>query len=85
LLSTNSYHLDNLTLINIVHNYKTLGEKDRVIAKLMEENRQLKAKIEDYENTSRANKAMLDNVIKKKQHGTIKIKENLLIMNNNIK
>lgn len=43
------------------------GQSGDMEKRLIEENKQLRAIIEDMKNTSRANKAMLENALKRKQ------------------
>jgi len=60
----------------ILENNKTLQEKDELITQLFFIIKNFQEKVGDIENTSRANLAMLDNEIKKKQDVSASISQN---------
>lgn len=59
-----------------INKNKTINEKDELIENLLWVVKNLGAKIKDLESTSRANSAMLDNIIKKKQDFNKKVHQN---------
>jgi len=67
----------DMELSEIIGKTKTLHEKDELINNLLLVIKNQNVKIQDMENTSRANSAMLENVITKKKDHSLKIQKNV--------
>lgn len=73
-IKLDGFNSNKLDINDIVGDKKSMDEKDELILNLLQVAKRLQTKINDIENTSRANKAMLENVINKKQEATEKTK-----------